>query len=152
GRQGTFAEYAAVQEQWLYPTPANVPDTTAAAVALVGITAHVGLFRCANLKPGESVFVNGGTGGGGSMGVEMAKAVGAKALTTVGSDEKAALCKSWGADAVFNYKTDDVAAKIKDFTQGQGVHLWIETQREPDFVRTIELLARRGRMVIMAGR
>src|SRR5215475_4006946 len=62
GRQGTFAENAAVAEEWLYPTPAGVSDTDAAAVALVGITAHLGLFRCANLKSGEWVFVNGGTG------------------------------------------------------------------------------------------
>ncbi len=50
GRQGTFAEYAAVQEEWLYPTPAGVDDPTAAATALVGITAHLGLFRDAQLE------------------------------------------------------------------------------------------------------
>src|SRR5579884_1380940 len=97
GRQGTFAEYAAVQEDWLYPTPDGVPDTQAAAVALVGITAHLGLFRDAHLQPGETVFVNGGTGGVGSMVVQMAKAVGAHVVTTVGSAEKAALCRQWGA-------------------------------------------------------
>ena len=152
GRQGTFAEYACVAEEWLYPTPAGVSDAEAAAVALVGITAHLGLFRCAGLKAGETVFVNGGTGGVGSMVVQMAKAVGAKVVTTVGSPEKVELCRSWDADRVLNYKTDDVAASVKDFTNGQGVQVWYETQREPDFVRTVDLLARRGRMVIMAGR
>ena len=63
GRQGTFAEYAAVDECWLYPTPEEVSDQDAAAVALVGITAHLGLFRDARLKTGENVLVNGGTGG-----------------------------------------------------------------------------------------
>ena len=77
GRQGTFAEFAAVQEGWLYPTPPNVEDTTAAAAALVGITAHLGLFHGANLQADETVFVNGGTGGIGSMVVQMVKAVGA---------------------------------------------------------------------------
>jgi NADPH2:quinone reductase len=152
GRQGTFAEYAAVREEWLYPTPPGVSDTDAAAVALVGITAHVGLFRCAGLKAGETVFVNGGTGGVGSMVLQMAKAIGAKVITTVGSAEKAALCREWGADRVLNYKTDDVPAGVKDFTGGQGVQVWYETQREPDFLKTIPLLARRGRMVLMAGR
>src|SRR5947207_2027566 len=51
GRQGTFAEYAAVHEDWLYPTPAGVADTEAAAVALTGITGHLGLFRCAATQP-----------------------------------------------------------------------------------------------------
>src|SRR5712692_9177362 len=73
GRQGTFAEYAAVQENWLYPTPPNVDDQAVAAVALVGITAHLGLFRDAKLQPNETVFVNGGTGGVGSIVVQMTK-------------------------------------------------------------------------------
>src|SRR5256885_16341183 len=71
GRQGTFAEYAAVHEDWLYRAPAGIDDQTLAAVALTGITAHLGLFLRARLQPGETVFVNGGTAGAGSMGVQM---------------------------------------------------------------------------------
>jgi NADPH2:quinone reductase len=152
GRQGTFAEYACVAQQWLHPIPAGVREEEAAAVALVGITAHLGLFRCAGLKAGETVYVPGGTGGVGSMVLQMAKAVGARVITAVGSAEKAELCRSWGADLVLNYKTDDLPARIREFTGGQGVQVWYETQREPDFERTIELLARRGRMIVMAGR
>ena len=88
GRQGTFAEYAAVEERWLYPIPAGVTDETAAACALVGITAAIGLVRDAKLQAGETLFVNGGTGGVGSMVVQMAKALGARVITTAGSDEK----------------------------------------------------------------
>jgi NADPH2:quinone reductase len=152
GRQGTLAEYAAVGENWLYPTPANVTDVQAAAAALVGITAHLGLFRDARLQPGETVFANGGTGGVGSMVVQMTKAVGGRVVTTVGSAEKAAQCRAWGADCVLNYKTDDVPAKVRDFTGGKGVNVWYETQREPDFLRTVDLMAPRGRIVVMAGR
>jgi NADPH2:quinone reductase len=152
GRQGTFAEYACVAEEWLYPTPASVTDSEAAAVALVGITAHLGLFRCAQLRSGETVFVNGGTGGVGAMVVQMTKAVGGKVITTVGSAEKAALCKSWGADWVLNYKTDDIPRAVREATEGKGVQVWYETQRDPDFVRTVDLMARRGRIVIIAGR
>jgi NADPH2:quinone reductase len=152
GRQGSAAEYACVAEEWLYPTPDGVADAEAAAAALVGITAHLGLFRCAHLQAGETVFVNGGTGGVGSMVVQMAKAVGARVVTTVGSAEKADLCKSWGADRVLNYNTDDVPAGVRDFTGGQGVNVWYETQRQPDFLRTVDLLAKRGRMIVMAGR
>jgi NADPH2:quinone reductase len=152
GRQGSCAEYVCASEDWFYPTPAGVDDKTAAAVALVGITAHIGLFKCAHLQAGETAFVNGGTGGVGSMVAQMAKASGAKAIATVGSAEKAALCKSWGVDLVLNYKTDDVPARIKEFTAGQGVDVWYETQREPDFIKTVDLLRRRGRMIVMAGR
>jgi NADPH2:quinone reductase len=152
GRQGTLAEYAAVGEDWLYPTPAGVSDTQVAAAALVGLTAHLGLFRDARLQPGETVFVNGGTGGVGSMVVQMTKAVGGKVITTVGSADKAAQCKRWGADCVLNYRTDDIPAKIREFTAGKGVNVWYETQREPDFDRMVELMAPRGRINVMAGR
>lgn len=152
GRQGASAEYAAVHEDWLYLTPAGVSDVQAAAAALVGITAHLGLFECAKLQPKEIVFVNGGTGGVGSMVVQMAKAVGAEVVTTVGSPEKAELCRAWGAEAVFNYKTQDVDAGIRQYTQGRGVQVWYETQREPDFVRIVDQMAPRGRMIVMAGR
>ena len=104
GRQGTFAEYAAVDECWLYPIPAGVSDEAAAACALVSLTAHLGLVRDAKLQTGETLFVNGGTGGVGSMVVQMAKRSGADVITTAGSDEKVKLCRELGADAAVNYK------------------------------------------------
>ena len=152
GRQGTFAEYACVAEQYLYESPAEIRDPDLAAVALVGITAHLGLFRTARLDQGETIFVNGGAGGVGSMVVQMAKAVGARVITTAGSPEKVALCQDLGADLVVNYRTDDLPAAIQQFTQNRGVDVWFETLREPNFLRTVELMARRGRIVIIAGR
>jgi NADPH2:quinone reductase len=152
GRQGTFAEFAAVREEFLYPTPANVKDVEAAAVALTGITAHLGLFGRAGLKAGETVFVNGGTGGVGSQVVQMGKAIGAKVITTVGSPDKAQTCRQRGADCTINYKTEDIAAKVLEFTGNRGVDVWYETLREPDFLKTVPLMARRGRIIIMAGR
>ena len=151
GRQGSFAELVAVNEQWLYPTAAGVDDRAAAATALVGITAHLGLFKHAKLQPNEILFVNGGTGGVGSMVVQMAKAVGARVITTAGSDEKVAECRAMGADLALNYKTADVDAEVRKFAPA-GVNVWWETLREPDFDRTVGLLSLRGRMVLMAGR
>jgi NADPH:quinone reductase len=151
GRQGTFSELAAVEEQWLYPTPEEVEDEAAAAMALVGITAHLGLFREAKLEPGEILFVNGGTGGVGSAVVQMAKALGANVITTAGSDAKVAVCRVLGADLAINYKNEDVDAAIQKFAP-QGVNVWWETLREPNFERTIPLLSQRGRMILMAGR
>lgn len=152
GRQGTFAEYACVEEQWLYPTPDGVTAEQAAAAALVGITAHLGLFARARLRAGETVFVNGGTGGVGSMVVQMAKIAGATVITTVGSDAKAATARELGADVVINYKTEDVAAKVKEATGGSGIQVWYETLPPTDLDRTVELMAKNGRIVVMAGR
>lgn len=151
GRQGTFAEYCAPEEQWLYPTPASVTDEQAAACALVGITAHLGLFREAQLQAGETIFVNGGTGGVGSLVVQMAKATGARVIATAGSAEKVAALKQFGADAAINYKTDDVAAAVKAFAPS-GVNVYWETVREPDFDKLVSYVAERGRIILMAGR
>lgn len=151
GRQGTFAEYAAVDEDWLYPTPDNVADETAAAIALVGITAHLGLVRDAQLKSGETIFVNGGSGGVGSTVVQMARILGARVVTTAGSEQKLNLCREFGADLAINYRTDDIDARVKEFAP-QGLDVWWETLREPNFERMVALAAERGRMVLMAGR
>jgi NADPH:quinone reductase len=151
GRRGTFSEFATVDEQWLYPTPPDVSDEQAAAVALVGITAHLGLVRDARLQKGETIFVNGGSGGVGSMVVQMARALGARVITTAGSDAKADLCRMFGADIVINYKAFDVAAELKKVAP-TGVNVWWETLREPNFELAIGGLASHGRMMVMAGR
>jgi NADPH2:quinone reductase len=150
-RPGTFAEFAAVDEEWLYPIPSGVSEEEVVAVSLTGVTAHLGLVQKARLQAGETVFVNGGAGGVGSCVVPMAKALGARVIATAGSDEKVAACRQLGADLAVNYKTGDVAAAVKAFAPG-GVNVWWETAREPDFDRAVSLLAMRGRMVLMAGR
>lgn len=152
GRQGTCAEFVCVEEKWAYPTPESVSDEQAAALALVGITAHLGLFHRANLKVGETVFVNGGTGGVGSMVVQMAKAAGARVITSTGTDEKALMARELGADAVVNYKGEDFAARVKEAAGAGGIQVWYETQPPTDFERTVDLMAPRGRVIVMAGR
>src|ERR1044071_6020631 len=150
-RQGTFSEFAAVDERWLHPTPSAVSDNEIVALSLVAITAHLGLVRDAQLHAEEILFVNGGSGGVGSSVVQIAKRLGAKVITTAGSDEKVERCRKMGADIALNYKTQDVDAEIKKFAPS-GVNVWWETLREPNFERTVPLLAMRGRMIVMAGR
>ncbi|MBI1348885.1 zinc-binding dehydrogenase [bacterium] len=153
GRQGTFAERVAVDERWLYHTPDGESDSQAAAGALVGLTAHLGLYLHAGIKPGEVVLVNGGAGGVGSAVVQLAKAAGAQVIATAGRPETEAVCRSLGADQVVNYNHQDCDDQIRAFSMPHGgIHLWFETQREPTLDRTVSLMAPRGRVVIMAGR
>jgi NADPH2:quinone reductase len=151
GRPGTFSELVAVDERWLNMIPQSVSDVDIVALSLVGITAHLGLVRKTKLKGGETLFVNGGSGGVGSSVVQMAKILGARVITTAGSDEKVKICRDLGADLALNYKTQDVDASIKEFAP-KGINVWWETLREPNFERVIPLLATRGRMIVMAGR
>jgi NADPH2:quinone reductase len=151
GRPGTFAEFAAVDKRWVQRIPEGVSDEDIVALSLVGITAQLGLVRNANMKAGEVLFVNGGSGGVGSCVIQMAKILGARVITTAGTDQKAAACRDLGADLAINYKTEDVAAAIRAFAP-EGVNVWWETLREPDFDRIVSLLAMRGRIIVMAGR
>lgn len=151
GRQGTFAQYAVIDAEWLYPIPGDIAPEAAAACALVGVTAHLGLFREANLSTGESILVIGGSGGVGSMVVQMAKAAGAYVITTAGSPEKAEICRRLGADHVIEYQHESIADHASQIVP-DGVNVFWETRRVPDFDLAIGALAERGRMVIMAGR
>jgi NADPH2:quinone reductase len=151
GRQGTFAELAAVEERWLYPTPAGVTDRDAAAAALVAITAHLGLVEHAALAPGETIFVNGGSGGVGLAVVQIAVALGGRVLATAGTAAKRAALRRAGAEAVFDYRQDDLVAAVHAAAP-QGVQVYWETQREPAFDRAVAMLADEGRIVVMAGR
>jgi len=151
GRQGTFAELAAVDARWLYPTPPDVSDRDAAAAALVSITAHLGLVDSVGLARGETIFVNGGSGGVGSAVVQIAKILGARVIATAGSPERRERVAHLGADVVLDYRRDDLVAAVLDAAPG-GVHVYWETQREPRFDQAVAMLADGGRMVIMAGR
>jgi NADPH2:quinone reductase len=151
GRQGITAEYAVVDEEWIYPTPGRLSDQEAASLALVAITAHLGLFGHGRLRSGETVYVPGGSGGVGSMVIQMAKATGARVATAAGSPERIELCKSLGADLALNYKTDDIPAQLRAFAP-DGIDVWYETQREPNLEVSVPLLRKRGRMILMAGR
>ncbi|MBX3420837.1 MAG: NADPH:quinone reductase [Pirellulaceae bacterium] len=151
GRQGCFSELAAIDAHWLYPTPNGISDTTAAACALVGITAHLGLVQRAQLKVGETLFIRGGAGGVGSMVVQMAKAMGARVIATAGGPHKAELCRRLGADHVIDYRSQDIAKTLMELAP-QGVNVFWETLRDPDFDLAVQCMAQEARMVLMAGR
>lgn len=151
GRQGTFAELAAVDECWLHRTPENVSDRDAAAASLVSITAHLGLVGNVALQPGETIFVNGGSGGVGSAVVQIAKLLGARVIATAGTSEKRERVSRLGADLVLDYRRPDLVEAVLAAAP-RGVHVYWETLREPLFDQAVAMLGEGGRMVIMAGR
>ncbi|MGL4513953.1 MAG: NADPH:quinone reductase [Lacipirellulaceae bacterium] len=151
GRQGTMAEYAAIDAQFAYATPDGIDDASAAAGALVGITAHLGLVREVALRQGETLLVVGGAGGVGSAVVQVAKALGARVIATAGGATKAAAALAAGADAVIDYLAEPIADGVRRLAPN-GVDVWWETRREPDLEQAVAALAERGRLVVMAGR
>lgn len=151
GRQGTFAERIAVDEDWCFALPKEVRYEDAAACALVSVTAHLGLYREARLEAGETLLVIGGCGGVGSMVVQMARHTGARVITTAGTDAKCNRARELGADVVINYQRESIAEVVKR-EASKGVNVFWETRREPDFDLAVDLMSPHGRMVLMAGR
>ena len=94
GRQGSFAEYAAIDEDLAFAAPENVEDKQIVAVIQAAMTAYQGLLNFALINNHHSIFVNGGSGNVGSAIIQIAKAVGAKVFTASSGSEKMAWCKS----------------------------------------------------------
>lgn len=151
GRPGTAAEQISVPAPRVYRRPDAVSSADMAAIGLTGMTAHLGLFRDAKISSSETVVVIGGTGGVGSMVVQMAKAAGARVITTASTDRKAEAAKRIGADEVIRYRETSMMDAIADLVPN-GVDVFWETRREPDLLATVPLMRHRGRIVLMAGR
>ena len=105
---GGYAEKVSVPEEMVMPIPEGYSFTEAAALPEVFATAYLNLCRIAGLKAGETLFMQAGASGLGMAAIQLAKFIGAKVLTTVGSDRKAELVKKLGADVVINRKTEAV--------------------------------------------
>lgn len=150
GRQGTFAETIAVDEELLYPLGDSTDPINLVAAAHSALTAVVGLVTKARLKEGETLFINGGSGNVGRCATQLAKRIGAKVAVTAGSAEKSQWCRADGADLVIDYKNEDVEQALKKFAS-DGVDVYWDLTRQPDLQKAIDCTARRGRIVISSG-
>jgi NADPH2:quinone reductase len=149
GRQGTFAELVAVNEHLLSPLPAGVDAAEAVAFLHSGLTACLGLCL-ARPRPGDVLFINGGSGNVGSAVLQLARARGVRTVVTAGSEAGLEWCRSLGADRAINYRTEDVDRAVAEFAPG-GVAVDWDTSGRPDFDRAVARAARGGRIVVMAG-
>lgn len=111
---GTFAEYISVNENDLALKPNNISMEEASSIPLVGLTSWQALVEIANLKKGQKVFIQAGSGGVGTFAIQLAKYMGAYVATTT-SSANTDLVKSLGADLVIDYKTQDFATILKDY-------------------------------------
>ncbi len=130
-RQGTYAEYTCVDESLLAPKPRSSNFEQAAAAPLVLITAWEALHDRARMASGQTVLIHAGAGGVGHVAIQLAKLAGARVITTVSSDEKAAFAQRLGADKTINYQTDDVVCEIMRWTNGEGVDIVFDTVGPP---------------------
>lgn len=113
-RIGTFAEYISIDENDAAFKPKNLSMEEAGSIPLVGLTAWQALVEIANVKKGQKVFIQAGSGGVGTFAIQLAKHLGAFVATTT-SSKNIDLVKSLGADLIIDYKTEDFEPKLKDY-------------------------------------
>jgi putative PIG3 family NAD(P)H quinone oxidoreductase len=145
---GGYAELAAVPVDMLMPVPKNWTLQEAAGLPEVFFTAFLNLFLEARLQPGEKVLIHGGASGVGTAAIQLALEAGCEIFTTVGSEDKAAFCKTLGAHHVINYKTEDFAEVIKG--SSQPVDVILDMVGANYFERNINILNTNGRLVFIA--
>jgi len=147
-RAGTFAELVAVPAGNVYPRPAHLSPSEAAALALAHLTAWRMLVVRARLQPGETVLIHGIGGGVALAGLQIAKLIGAEVLVTSSSDEKLSRARELGADHTLNYAGADVAAATREVTGGMGVDVVFETVGAATWPASIAGVRKGGRVVI----
>jgi NADPH2:quinone reductase len=143
---GTYAELFAADERLLAHRPEKLPAREAAALPLVTITAWEGLDR-ARVEPGQSVLVHGGTGGVGHAVVQLAKARGARVVTTVSSDEKAAIARELGADETVNYRSEAVDEYVARHASGAGFDVVFDATGGSDIATSFAAAKLNGQVV-----
>ncbi|RMI29198.1 NADPH:quinone reductase [Streptomyces triticirhizae] len=149
GRQGAAAQYAVVPADRLYRLPAGVDPTTAVTVLHPGATAWLALFRHGRLRPGETVVVVGAAGNVGGAVVAFAAEAGARVLA-LARPADADHCRALGAAEVFDYRDPALTGALARAAP-EGVALVVDAAGRNDLAWAVELLARRGRLVLLAG-
>jgi NADPH2:quinone reductase len=144
---GTVAEYVALPAVQAVQLPDNVDFAAGACLGIPALTAWQAVETDGGVRD-QWVLVQGGAGAVGHYAVQMAKLKGAKVIATVSSDAKAARAKSAGADAVLNYKTEDLVARVKDLTGGKGVDRVIEVDLAANIAKLPALVADYGMIVV----
>jgi NADPH2:quinone reductase len=144
---GAYAEETVAEAAQCVRVPDEISSQIAAAVMLQGMTAHYLACDTHPLKPGDSVLVHAGAGGVGLLLTQIAKMRGARVIATVGTEEKGALARDAGADAVCVYTKEDFAAAARAFTNGRGVDVAYDSVGKTTFDGTLQSLRPRGLFV-----
>jgi len=147
GWVGSFAEQLTAPQSWAARLPPAVDYVTGSAVRHCYGTAYYGLVICAKLQPGEIVFVTGAAGGVGLAVVDLARQLGARVIAGVGSAEKAAIVREYGAAEVIDYAHEDLRERIKAVTGGKGVDIFFDIVGGEVFTTMTRLMNWGGRML-----
>jgi NADPH:quinone reductase len=144
---GAYASHMLIDASRLVVLPDDIEDEVAAAILLKGCTAEYLVRRSYAVTAGDWVLVHAAAGGVGLLMVQWLKALGAVVIGTIGSEAKAQLAKAHGCDHVILYRTQDIAATVRDITNGAGVDVVYDGVGKDSFAASLDSLKQRGLLV-----
>jgi NADPH2:quinone reductase len=144
---GAYAEYRVYPADKLVKLPAGISDTQAAAMMLQGMTVEYLVRRTYAVHAGQTVLLHAAAGGVGLIASQWLKHLGASVIGTAGGPEKAALAKAHGCRHVIDYRSEDVAARVRELTGGMGVPVVYDGVGKDTFQASLDSLSRRGMLV-----
>jgi len=144
---GAYAEAALVPADRLVRIPEGVSDEVAAGAMLKGMTVWMLVRRIHAVRPGETVLFHAAAGGVGLIAMQWLRAIGARTLATVGSDEKGRLALASGASEVIVYTREEVARRVRELTNGEGVPVVYDSVGRSTFEGSLDSLAPMGLLV-----
>ncbi|GIV67852.1 MAG: alcohol dehydrogenase [Caldilinea sp.] len=145
---GAYAEYAVVPAAKLVPAPPALGLDVVTALMVQGLTAHYLAISTFPLTKGHTALIHAAAGGAGRLLVQVAKRAGARVIATVGTEEKAALARSAGADEAIIYTQSDFVSETKRLTHGVGVDVVYDSVGQSTFYGGLDCLKPRGMMVL----
>ncbi|QDL94099.1 zinc-dependent alcohol dehydrogenase family protein (plasmid) [Paroceanicella profunda] len=146
GAAGSYAEQHVADVELIGRKPSNLSHAEAASLTLVGGTVWEALVERARLKVGETILIHGGAGGVGTIAIQVARAIGARVITTArGRDHD--FVRGLGADETIDFTTDDYVAAVAGLTGGTGVDVILDTIGGDTLARSPLALADAGRVV-----
>ena len=140
---GTAAEFVTVPTSRAVPLPAGASFPEGACLGIPALTAHRCVYRDGPVD-GQTVLVTGGAGAVGAYAIQCARLGGARVLATVSGDEKGRIARAAGADAVINYREEDVAARVMELTDGEGLDRIVEVEMGGNLDASIAMLKANG--------
>ncbi len=146
---GGYAERVVCPAGQVMPVPAGVSLAQAASLPEVVCTVWSNVFMIAGLQRDEWILVHGGAGGIGSMAIQLARALGARVMTTAGSADKLEQCAALGAEVTIDYKRQDFVSEVKAATGGHGADVILDNMGAAYLGRNVDALATEGRLVVI---
>jgi putative PIG3 family NAD(P)H quinone oxidoreductase len=146
---GGYAEQVAVPAGQLLPIPPGVSLQDAAALPEVACTVYSNIVMYGRIAPGETLLVHGGASGIGTMAIQVGRALGARVACTAGSADKLARCRELGAELSVNYREQDFAAAVLDFTGGRGADIILDIVGAAYLEPNVTALTTGGRLVVI---